>query len=184
MRETTIARSYAEALFELGERFDAHEAFAAAFHELAGLIEREPGVRTFLESPRIHPQDKKAALERALDGRVPRLFLNFVLVLVDKRRQGLLAKIAHEYDTLLDEHSGRIHVRVTLAREPDERMEEDIQAELSRLLGRKVIAHVQVDPRILGGLVARWGDRVLDGSLRRRLAGMRRRMLEAELPAG
>ena len=78
---------------------------------------------------------------------------------------------------------GRLHVQVALAREPDERTEEDLRAELSRILGRKVIAHVNVDPRIIGGLVVRYGDKVIDGSLRRRLLGMRRRLMGAELPA-
>jgi F-type H+-transporting ATPase subunit delta len=183
VRDTTIAHSYAEALFELGERHTAHDAFAAAFHELTALIEQEPGVRLFLETPQIETAERKAVLERALGGRVPRLFLNFVLVVLDKRRQRLLPEIGREYDALVDEHLGRVHVDVTLAREPDERTEEEVQAELSRILGLTVIAHIAVDPRILGGLVVRWGDKVLDGSLRRRLAGMRRRMLEAEIPA-
>ncbi len=184
MRETTIAASYADALFELGERHEAHDDYAAALHELVALIEHEPSVRLFLESPKIEAAERKAALERALRGRVPPLFLNFLLVVLDKRRQRLLPEIAREYGALLDQRAGRLHVQVTLAREPDERTEEGLRAELSRVLGRNVVPHVQVDPRILGGLVVRYGDKVMDGSLRRRLAGMRRRLLEAELPAG
>lgn len=183
MRDTTIARSYADALFELGERHQAHDAFAKAFHQLASLIEQEPLVRRFLESPQIDAAERKRVLETAFGGRVPPLFLNFVLVVIDKRRQRLLTEIAREYDLLVDEHLGRLHVNVTLARDPDERTEEDLRAELSRILRKSVIPHVTVDPRILGGLVVRYGDKVMDGSLRRRLAGMRRRMLEAALPA-
>lgn len=184
MRETTIAATYADALFELGERHQAHDAHAAALHEIVGLIEREPSVRLFLESPKIEAGERKAVLERVLRGRVPPLFLNFLLVVLDKRRQRLLPEIGREYDALLDRRAGRLHVQVTLAREPDERTEEDLRAELSRVLGLSVVPHVQVDPRILGGLVVRFGDKVMDGSLRRRLVGMRRRLLEAELPAG
>ncbi len=183
MRETTIARSYAEALFALGERHEAHAAFAEAFHQLSALIERVPRVRTFLESPKIEAANKKAVLQGALQGRVPQLFLNFVLVVLDKRRQRLLPEIAREYDALLDERSGRLHVEVTLAREPDERAEEDLRAELSRILGKRVIPHVVVNPNILGGLVVRYGDKVMDGSLRRRLSTLRRRLLDVELKA-
>lgn len=183
MRDATIARSYAETLFELGQRHKAHTAFAQAFDQLTELIEREPTVRVFLESPKIDAGDKKAALERALAGRVPPLFLSFMLVVVDKRRQRLLPEIAREYHTLLDEHSGQLHVQVTLAREPDERTEEDLRAELSRILGKRVIPHVVVNPKILGGLVVRYGDKVMDGSLRRRLATLRRRLMDAELGA-
>ncbi len=183
MRDTTIAASYADALYDLAERHQAHDAYAAALHELVGLIEREPGVRLFLESPKIEAAERKAVLERALGGRVPPLLLNFLRVVLDKRRQRLLPQISRVYDALLDERAGRLHVQVTLAREPDERTEEDLRAELSRILGRTVIPHIQVDPRILGGLVVRYGDKVMDGSLRRRLAGLRRRLLGAELPA-
>ncbi len=184
MRDTTIAAAYAEALYDLGERHEAHDAYAAGLQELVALIEREPEVRLFLESPTIEATERKAVLERALHGRVPLLLLNFLLVVLDKRRQRLLPEISREYLTLLDRRAGRVHVQVTLAREPDERTEEDLRAELSRVLGSTVVPHVRVDPRILGGLVVRYGDRVMDGSLRRRLAGMRRRLLEAELPAG
>jgi len=184
VRDATIAAAYAAALFELAERHHGHDAYAAGLRELVALIEQEPVVRLFLQSPKIEAADRKAVLELALRGRVAPLFLNFLRVVLDKRRQRLLPDIAREYDTLLDERAGRLHVQVTLAREPDERTEEDLRSELSRALGRIVVPHVRVDPRILGGLVVRYGDWVLDASLRRRLAGLRRRLLEAELPAG
>ena len=183
MRETTIARSYADALFELGERQHAQQAFAAALQEMVALLEHEPRVRLFIESPRIELADKKAALQRALGTRVPPLFLNFLFVVLDKGRQRLLPEIAAEHAQLLDDAAGRVHVQVTLAREVDERGEEDLRAELTRILGRTVIPHVRVNPKILGGFILRYGYRVVDASLRRRLAGMRRRLLEAALPA-
>ena len=65
-----------------------------------------------------------------------------------------------------------------LAREADERTEEEITADLSRILGRKVIPHIEIDGGILGGIVVRWGDRLMDGSLRRKLMRLRNRMLE------
>ena len=182
MRETTVARNYAEALFELGERHGQREAFASAVDELAGLLDQEPRLRAFLESPKVETEDKKGVLRRALEDRVPPLFLNFLMVVLDKRRQRLLREIAREYHALLDERLGRLHAQVTLAREPDERFEQEIAADLSKILGRQVIPHVQVNPQILGGIVVRYGDRVLDGSLRRRLVSLRRRLVEAELP--
>ena len=181
-RSSTVARSYAEALFALGGRTGEHEAYARAFDALATLLESDPLVRNFLRSPKIEVAAKKQVLERALQGRVPRLFLNFVLVVLDKRRQRLLSDMAREHRLLLDRHLGRMHVQVTLAHEADERMEEEIAAELTRVLGRKAIPHVRVDPAILGGIIVRYGDRVLDGSLRRRLLGLRHRLLETALP--
>ncbi len=183
MREATVSRSYAEALLELGERHGARAAFADGMAALSEVLESDPRVRVFLESPAVDLDTKKQVLRRALEGRVPQLFLNFVLIVLDKRRQRLLPAIAREYRALLDEAEGLVRAEVTLAHEPDERMEEEIAGELTRLLGKRVLPAVRVDPAILGGIVVRFGDRVLDGSLRRRLRGLRRRMLERKLPS-
>lgn len=181
MRDTTVARSYAEALFELGQKHGQAEDFAAAFHWLTALLEREPRVRLFLDTPKIDREEKKRVLEEALRGRVPQLFINFLKVVIDRGRQRVLPAMAREYDAILDERLGRLHVDVTVAREPDERMEEDIVAELSRVTGRKVVPHVRVNPQILGGLIARYEDKVLDGSVRRRLRSLRRHLLSTGL---
>jgi F-type H+-transporting ATPase subunit delta len=66
---------------------------------------------------------------------------------------------------------------VTLAREADERTEEEIGSSLSRILGRTAIPHIRVNPDILGGMIVKYGDRVMDGSLRRQLTALRRQML-------
>ncbi len=123
-------------------------------------------------------------LREALQDRVPQRFLNFLMVVLDKRRQRILAEMGVAYRALLDQHLGRLNVRVTLAHEPNERMEEDITAELSRILGRRVVPRFDIDPAILGGIVVRYGDRILDASLRRRLITLRTRLLESAVPAG
>lgn len=182
MESGTIGRGYAEALFELASREGAQQDFADAFDQVVRLLHEEPRVRTFVEAPTVDREDKKRALRAALEGHVPRLFLNFLLVVIDKRRQRLLTEMARQYHVLLDEHTGRLHADVTLAREPDEALERDIASSLSQRLGRTVVPHVHVDPRIIGGLIVRWGDRVIDGSVRHRLVSLRRRLLSADLP--
>lgn len=183
MRASTIAQSYAEALFDLGERHGQQEEIAAAADTLLALLRAEPRLSAFLATPQVEPQAKKGVLERALADRVPPLFLNFIKVVVDKRRQRLLETIVTEYHALLDEHLGRVHVQVTVAREPDENLKREIADRLSALLGRTAIPHIHVNPQILGGIIVRHGDRVMDGSLRRRLVSLRRRLVQAELPA-
>jgi F-type H+-transporting ATPase subunit delta len=183
VRDTTVARSYAEALFELGEKHGAHDDFAQGLNTVTSLLEADARVRAFLETPKIEVAKKKSALRSALDDQVSPLFMNFVLVVLQKRRQRLLRAIAAEYRELLDEKLGRLHVQVTLAHEPDEATERTVTAELSRILGRTAIPHITVDPALLGGIVVRFGDRVMDGSLRRRLLSLRNRMVDAALPA-
>jgi len=183
VRETTVARNYAEVLFEIGEKHDLHDNFVASFNALEAAAGADRRIRQFLDSPKIDTDAKKQALRKALGKTANPLFINFLLVVLQKRRQRLLFDIAAEYRALVDEKLGRAHVQVTLAHEPDAKAQADITRQLSRVLGRDVIPHVTINREILGGIIVRYGDRVLDGSLRRRLVSLRHRLLEAELPA-
>lgn len=178
MRETSIvARSYAASIFELAQTHGVVDEFTASFTALSGVV-KDPTVRTFLESPKLDAQAKKTALRAALGDRVHPLFLNFLLVVIDKRRQGLLGAMAREYQSLVEEAHGRLHVEVTVAHEPSAELHQQIRGRLSEIFGKTVIPHVNVDGRILGGIIVRHEDKVIDGSLRRRLIAMRRRLLE------
>lgn len=183
MRDETVARSYAETLFELARRNEAVDAYAEAIGTVASIIDENPRFRLFLETPRIDAQDKKAAVRRAFEGRLPRHVLNFVLVAIDKRRQRLLPDIAREYRMLLDDHMGREHVEVTVARSVDDVTASLIAERLSSMLGKRAIPRIVVKPEIIGGIVVRTGDKIYDGSVRRHLGDMRRRLLGAALPS-
>lgn len=182
MRERTVARNYAEALFDLGVEHGEEEGFADAFAALTEVVYGDRRISRFLETPKIEAGAKEAVVRRALEGRVPERFLRFVLVVMRKRRQTLLPLMAEEYQTLLDVRSGRVHASVTLAREPDAAMEALITERLSRMLGQPVVPRINVNPAILGGLVVRFGDRAMDGSLRRQMVSLKREMMHATLP--
>ena len=139
-------------------------------------------VQRFLDTPKVDVSAKQAAMRKALEGRVPERFLRFVLVVIAKRRQGLLGAIQQEYQTRVDQHAGQVHAEVTLARAPDEATRTLIAERLSKLLGKRVVPHITVNPDILGGLVVRYGDRAMDASLRRQLVSLKRDMLNATLP--
>ncbi|MBW3534217.1 MAG: ATP synthase F1 subunit delta [Gemmatimonadetes bacterium] len=182
MRDETVARNYAETLFELARRNDAVEGYGEAIETVARLLDENPRFREFVETPRIAASDKKRVVKLAFEGPLPKPVVTFLLVTIDKRRQRLLRSIAREYHALVDEHLGRVHVEVTLARELDEDAMRRVAERLSGLLGRTAIPHVRVKPEILGGLMVRAGDTIYDGSVRRRLETMRRRLLAAHLP--
>ena len=179
MEANTIARSYAEGVYALAEKHQLHNEFMDGFAALDVLLS-EPRAVIFLESPRIDVAKKKQVLQSALGERVHPLFLNFVLLVLDKRRQKLYGAIGNEYRSLVDEAAGRLHVQVTLARTPSEEMIEDIRKRLSEIFGNTVIPHVTVDPRIVGGIVVKQADQVIDGSLRRRLLALRRKLMTAK----
>ena len=182
MRDETVARNYAEALFDLARREGQLEEYGYALESVARVFAENPDAKLFLETPRIDASDKKRVLKEVFVEVVPRHVLNFLRVTVDKRRQRLLGEIATAYQDLLDRHLGRSHVEVTVARPWGEQDVEELAAKLSALLGTQAVPHVRVKPEILGGIVLRAGDTVYDGSLRRRLSGLRRSLLTADLP--
>ncbi|HEX6912171.1 MAG TPA: ATP synthase F1 subunit delta [Longimicrobium sp.] len=185
MRAEIIARNYAETLLALAERHGGAgglEEFGRAADALAELLRGDPRMRQFLETPRVTPEQKKAALRQALTGRAPEMFVRFVMVLADKRRQSLLPDIAQAYRELVDERMGRVRVHVTISHAPDAALQAEIGNTLADRLGKTVIPTFTVDPDLLGGMVVRVGDQILDGSVRTRAAQLRRRMLGAELP--
>ena len=174
MKSVTIARNYAEALFAAGAEFgDVLDA-------VAGAIQADERIRVTLDSPRVSKAAKSRILERALKREAPAEFVRFLQAVVRRGRQGLLGEIAQEYQVLLDEKLNRVHAGVTLAQDPDDRTEKQVVERLTKALGREVRAHFRADPQILGGVVVRVGDRIFDGSVRRRLTALQRRMLTGE----
>jgi F-type H+-transporting ATPase subunit delta len=177
MRDATIARNYAEALLTLAGKADDAAGWGKLIRDVANGVEENPTVKLFLESPKISEAQKSDVLFKALGDNVPRHFLRFLQTLVRKRRQMLIPEIAQEYETLLDVHEGRLHANVTVAREASAVDEARIAEQLTRVLGKKVVPHMNVNPAILGGVVVKFGDTVMDGSVRRRLANLRGKML-------
>ena len=176
MRSETIARNYAEALFALGERSGQSAAYADLIDAVAAAVETTPAVQAVLMSPRVPKGDKTRLLATALKG-APREFILFLTALVRRGRQALLREVATAYHTLLDLKLNRVRANVTLVRPADPTLQRTITEALSRQLGKEVIPAFSVDPGILGGAVVRIGERIHDGSLRRRMVKLRRQLL-------
>jgi F-type H+-transporting ATPase subunit delta len=184
VRDETVARNYAETLFELARRNESIQEYGDALGMVAGLLEDDSRFRTFVETPRIDDETKKDVIRKGFRDKVPKQVMNFVLITIDKRRQTLLREISAEYLLLLDGHLGREHVEVTVARPLDDTTANVVSERLSKMLGKQAIPHIRVKPEILGGLIVRTGDTIYDGSVRRRLEGLRRRLLTARIPSG
>jgi F-type H+-transporting ATPase subunit delta len=177
MREPTIARNYAEALLELAQRAGDLRGWGEMIDSISNAVETDRRLRVFLESPRVSVMRKNDIILKAYSGALPRTFVRFLMALVKNRRQMLIPLIAHAYHDLVDQVEGRVHASVTVAREADERDRELVTTQLSRALGKTVVPHFHVNPDVLGGIVVRVGDTVLDGSVRKRLAILRGKML-------
>ena len=175
MRHATIARNYAQALFAAAAAKGEVERFGELMDAVAGAVQSDPKIAIVLDSPRVAKTVKADLLERALGSTTPKEFVRFLQAVVRRGRQGLLTEFSQAYQELVDRQLNRVHAGVVVARETDEQLQQQVTEHLT-----KVRAHFRTDPKILGGVVVRVGDRIYDGSVRRRLAVLKRRMLTGE----
>lgn len=173
MRDASIARNYAEALLTLAGKAKDPAGYGALISALGDAVSADRTLQQFLAAPQISAQEKNAVLGKALADKAPRAFVLFVQKLVTNRRQMLIPDVATEYHTLLDAAEGRVHARVTVSRPYDAAATESLAKALSQALEKTVVPHVTVDERIIGGVVVRVGDRVMDGSVKRKLGKLR-----------
>ena len=172
-----IARNYAEALLSLARAAEDLPGWGNNIDQLAMSVQNDATLRNFLASPKVSAADKSRVITKAFQDRVPSPFLRFLQALLRNRRQNLIPAIATEFNKLVDESENRMHVQVTVARDSDKKTTDGIARELSRMYGKAVVPHVTVNPDILGGMIARVGDTVLDGSVRKRLSTLKTKML-------
>lgn len=176
MRNATIARNYAETLLTLAQRGKDLRGWGSLIQGIAEAVGADETLRLFLETPRVDAATKASVMRKALADRAPSKFVRFVESVVMHRRQNLFPEIAQEYSDLVDAAENRLHANVTVAREADEKTRQMIAERLSKVFGKTVVPHLVVDSRILGGVVVRVGDSVMDGSVRKRLGTLKRRM--------
>jgi F-type H+-transporting ATPase subunit delta len=179
MREPTIARNYAEALLSLAQKAGDLRGWGQSIEAVANTMDADRRFKMFLDSPRVSAQRKNEILQKAFGDKLPRTFIRFLKALVNNRRQMLIPAISQAYLDLVDEVEGRVHASVTMAHEADENDRALVIRQLTRSLGKEVVPHFHVNPALLGGVVVRVGDTVMDGSVRRRLNTLRSRMLGA-----
>ena len=184
MKTGPVARNYAEALLALGEQHGAVARYGELLDAVAGAVTTEPRLAAVLESPRVPKARKKQLLRTALGALAPAPFIGFLEAVVQRGRQGKLREMSSAYETLVDRYLNRVHASVRTAHAVDPELARSIATTLSAVVGMEVLPHFHTDPRLLGGMLVRVGDRVLDGSLRRRLLALRFAMLHARTGSG
>ena len=179
-RPTTAARRYAEAAFEVALRDETVEAWRAELANASTILGDEQLMRG-LTNPAVALPSREAVVTGTLAARVSRPVLNLVLLLLHRGRIELLPRIAAEFKRLDDRRLGISSATATSAAplEPDE--VRALTSRLEQLTGGRVELDLRVDPSILGGLVVRVGDRLIDGSVRGRLERLRNRLVSGAL---
>lgn len=178
----SIARRYAKAVFDAAL---AEKGIDTLGHELTNFVEtlnQEKPLRDFWLSIRV-PELRKKDFIRKLFPALSSLMGRFLFVLIDKRREKLIEKCAVEYEKLLLDFYNQVFAEVQVVVPMPVQVQAELKERLSQKLGKRVELLVTEDPSLLGGMVLRIGDRVVDGSLRSKLNGMKEALLSAPLPA-
>jgi F-type H+-transporting ATPase subunit delta len=166
-RASIIARRYAEAYFALAQ--DAAD-IGGWRKQLAAMAETlgDSAISAALANPQTSLAERVRLGLQLLDGASPEA-RNLARLLIERRRVGIAREVLSHYDALADKASGVVRVEVTTAVPADAALEKHIRESLSKQLGSEVQTTVRSDPSIIGGLVVRIGDRVIDDSLRTHL---------------
>src|ERR687897_1562500 len=146
--------------------------------EFADVLDGDRQLQVFFFSPYFSTQEKEEGLHRAVSGAEP-IFLNFLEVLLENHRMPVLFRIRRDYDALWREHNKRLPVHVTSAVELDEETVRHIGERIQQQTRRQVELASSVEPDILGGIVVRVGNQVLDASIRNRLDTLRKQVVRS-----
>jgi ATP synthase F1 delta subunit len=173
-----IAAVYANALFEVAREQGILDEIREQLRAFVEALDENPNMRFFLFSPYFSTEEKKEGLKAAVENAEP-VFMNFLEALLERSRMPVIYRIRDRYDKLWDEEQQVLPVEITSAVELEGATVESIGERIREQTGRKVEISSHVDPNIIGGIVLRVGNSILDASIRNRLNQLRRQVAQA-----
>lgn len=169
-----VARRYARALFAVGEKSDELDDYGKELGELAEALHDAPEALLFFKSPAFSPAEKKAVAEKLLEKlSIGATVKNFCFLLADKERLGALPEIVADFQAMLDDKQGVMRGQLVTATPMKQKKQADLVKRLESQTGKKLVLSFAEDKDILGGVVLKIGDKVLDASLRAQLELLR-----------
>jgi ATP synthase F1 delta subunit len=173
-----VAEVYARALFEVALDQDKLDELHEQLGQFADAVDQNRDLATFFFSPYFSTEEKKDALGRAVDGADP-AFMNFLQALVERHRMPVIFRIRTRFEQLWQEERKLLPVQITSAITLDEAMVRGIGEQIGEQVRRRVELSSSVDPDLIGGVVLRVGNVVLDASIRNRLEQLRKQVAQA-----
>jgi len=171
------AKRYSQAIFEIALETGELDKWQSDLPKIVSIV-GEATFKAFLESPKVHFDSKARLLFEQLEDISP-LALNLVLLLITKGRLSMLSDIVDEYQRLLDSYRGIESADIITAIPLDERDELKLAEHLSAIVGKKVVIKSEVDPALIGGIIAKIGGKLLDGSTRGKLVALKKGLVSA-----
>jgi F-type H+-transporting ATPase subunit delta len=173
-----IAQVYARALFEVAKEHDKLDVVREQLGEFAAALNDNADLRVFFFSPYFSTEEKKDGLHRSLEG-ADQAIVNFLETLLERHRMPVIFRIRDEYQRLWDSENKLLPVEVTSAVGLDEATVKSIGERIGEQTGQRVELTSTVDPSILGGIVLRVGNSILDASIKHRLDQLRKHVAQA-----
>ena len=170
-----IARVYARSLFEVAEELGLLDVIREQLGQFADALNDNRQLATFFFSPYFSTDEKKDALHKAIDG-AEQTFMSFLETLVERHRMPAIFRIRARYEAMWDDVNQLLPVQVTSAVELDDQTVQNIGERIGQQTGRKVELSSSVDSGILGGIVLRVGNFILDASIRNQLNHLRKEL--------
>jgi F-type H+-transporting ATPase subunit delta len=176
-KDSRAASRYSSALFDIAIRDNTIEAIAADLNVVEAFVREVPYLRAVLLQPLVSEDQKLEVLFDAFGERTTATTLNFLYLIVRKRRENLIDEVIAEFRRLADERAGRVSAHVTSAVPLTTSQLESITIALQKRTGKTVTVTSDVSAEIIGGLLVRIGDQVMDGTIRTRLQHVRQQLL-------
>ena len=173
-----IAQVYSRSLFEVAKEHDNLDLIKEQLGQFADALEQNRELAIFFFSPYFSTEEKKRGLERALVEADPTL-VNFLELLIDNHRMPVIFRARRQYDAMWDAEHHLLPVQVTSAVALDPAVAEELGRRIREQTGQNVELTSKVDPDILGGIVLRVGNSILDASIRNRLQQLKREVAKA-----
>ncbi|MDJ0830005.1 MAG: ATP synthase F1 subunit delta [Desulfobacterales bacterium] len=181
MKNLTISRRYAKALLLIGKEDGQAESYKDELNQVADLIQKEKELKQAITNPLYDAGGRRKVLEAVIEkSNISAVMKSFLLLLFDKGRFGFLPHINDFYQRMVDELQGIGRASLVSATELSSETVEKIRAALSKRTGQDIILEVAQDPALIGGIVTKIGDLVLDGSLKTSLENMRESLKRGE----
>lgn len=174
-----VSRVYAQALLEMADAQGKADEIGEELAQIGALAAAQPQLRALLTTPTIAAAERAGVVERLFRGRVSDTTYKFLQVVNNKGRLSDLEGIIHAYRALLDEKHGVVHVEVRVPQPLDAGEIEGVAQRIGSALNRRVVLRQEVQPGLIGGIVVRVGDQLIDGSVATQLRAMRKRLVEA-----
>ncbi len=184
MKDTRVARRYAAALFAVAKRDGILDAVAADLTLVSRFVAEVPYLRAVLMQPLVSDERKNGVVSEAFGDRVTASTLSFLRLLIRKRREDLIDECVRDFRALLAEHNNTVEAEASTAVGLSPDQEARLTRGLEAMTGKTINLTAHVDPQMLGGVVIRIGDQIIDGSVRGKLERLERQLLGSNALGG